>query len=34
MPWGDLRQSLQELTKEQVVELLKGLHDLSPQNKA
>ena len=34
MPWGDLRQSLQELTKEQAVELLKGLHDLSPQNKA
>jgi len=34
MPGGDLRQSLQELTKEQAVELLKGLHDLSPQNKA
>ncbi len=34
MPWSDLRQSLQDLSKEQVVELLKGLHDLSPQNKA
>ena len=34
MPWGDLRQSLQELSKEQIVELLKGLHDFSPQNKA
>ena len=34
MAWGDLRQSLQELSKEQMVELLKGLHDLSPQNKA
>jgi hypothetical protein len=34
MPWSDLRQSLEDLSKEQVVELLKGLHDLSSQNKA
>jgi hypothetical protein len=34
MAWSDLRKSLQELSKEQVVDLLKGLHDLSPQNKA
>jgi hypothetical protein len=34
MPWNDLRKSLEDLSKEQVVELLKGLHDLSPQNKA
>ena len=34
MPWSDLRKSRQELSKEQVVELLKGLHGLSPQNKA
>jgi hypothetical protein len=34
MAWSDLRESLQDLSKEQVVELLKGLHNLSPQNKA
>jgi hypothetical protein len=34
MPWGDLRQRLQDLSKEQLVELLKGLHNLSSQNKA
>jgi hypothetical protein len=34
MAWSDLRESLQDLSKEQVVELLKGLYNLSPQNKA
>ena len=34
MAWRDLSRHLQELSKEQIVELLKGLHDLSPQNKA
>jgi hypothetical protein len=34
MAWNDLRKSLEELSKEQVVDLIKGLHDLSPQNKA
>ena len=34
MPWSDLRQSLQELSKEQMIELLKGLYNFSPQNKA
>jgi hypothetical protein len=34
MAWRDLREALQELSREQVIELFKGLHDLSPQNKA
>lgn len=34
MPWTDLRKTLQELPPAQLLELLKGLHDLSPQNKA
>jgi hypothetical protein len=34
MPWSDLRESLQELPWEQMIDLFKGLHDLSPQNKA
>jgi hypothetical protein len=33
MSWSDLRKSLQELSKEQMIDLLKGLHNLSPQNK-
>jgi hypothetical protein len=32
--WTDLRKALNELPPEKLVELLKGLHDLSPQNKA
>ena len=32
--WTDLRKALKELPPEQLIELLKGLHDLSPQNKA
>ncbi len=34
MTWTDLRQALKELPPERLIELLKGLHDLSPQNKA
>lgn len=34
MTWTNLRQALKELPPERLVELLKGLHDLSPQNKA
>jgi hypothetical protein len=34
MSWNDLHQSLQDLSKDQVIEIIKGLHDLSPQNKA
>jgi hypothetical protein len=34
MPWTDLRQALTELPPERLLELLKGLHDLTPQNKA
>ncbi len=34
MAWNDLHQSLQDLSREQVIDLLKGLHDLSSQNKA
>jgi hypothetical protein len=30
--WTDLRKALNELPPEKLVELLKGLHDLSPQN--
>lgn len=32
--WTDLRKALNEFPPEKLVELLKGLHDLSPQNKA
>lgn len=32
--WTDLRKALKELPPEQLLELLKGLYDLSPQNKA
>ncbi len=34
MTWLNLRKTLKELSPEQLLELLKGLHDLSPQNKA
>ena len=34
MPWNDLQPTLKELPPEQLLELLKGLHDLSAQNKA
>jgi len=34
MTWTDLRKTLQELPPAQLLNLLKGLHDLSPQNKA
>lgn len=34
MTWVDLRQALKEQSSEKLVDLLKGLHDLSPQNKA
>jgi len=34
MPWTDLRKTLQELPPAQLLNPLKGLHDLSPQNKA
>ncbi len=34
MAWSDLRDSVQELSRKQMIDLLKGLHDLSPQNKA
>jgi hypothetical protein len=34
MPWTDLRKIIKELPLEQLASLLKGLHDLSPQNKA
>ncbi len=33
MSWSDLRHNLQDLSKDQVIEIIKGLHDLSPQNK-
>jgi hypothetical protein len=32
--WLDLRKTLKTLPPDRLVELLKGLHDLSPQNKA
>ena len=32
--WIELRKALEELPADQLVGLLKGLHDLSPQNKA
>lgn len=34
MPWTDLRKIIKELPPAQLASLLKGLHDLSPQNKA
>jgi hypothetical protein len=34
MVWTDLRKTLKELPPERLIELLKGLHALSPQNKA
>lgn len=34
MSWTDLRKIIKELPPEQLASLLKGLHDLSPQNKA
>lgn len=34
MSWTELRKSLKELSPDTLIELLKGLHDLSPQNKA
>ena len=34
MTWTELRKTLKELPAEQLLDLLKGLHDLSPQNKA
>ncbi|MFZ5912380.1 MAG: hypothetical protein ACOYYU_20435 [Chloroflexota bacterium] len=33
-PWTDLKQALQELPPERLIELFKGLHGLSSQNKA
>ena len=34
MAWSKIKTELQELPKEELVELLKGMHDLSAQNKA
>jgi len=34
MSWTDINKQLQELSSERLIELLKGLHDLSVQNKA
>jgi hypothetical protein len=34
MTWTELRKTLKELPEAKLIELLKGLHDLSPQNKA
>jgi hypothetical protein len=34
MTWTDLRKSLKNLPADELLTLLKGLHDLSPQNKA
>lgn len=34
MTWTELRKILKELPESQLLDLLKGLHDLSPQNKA
>ena len=33
MPWTELHKALKKLPPERLLELLKGLHDLSPQNK-
>jgi hypothetical protein len=34
MSWTELDKQLRELPKDNVIKLMKGLHDLSPQNKA
>ena len=34
MSWAEINKQLQELPSERFIELLKGLHDLSAQNKA
>jgi hypothetical protein len=34
MPWADLQHTLKELSPEQLLHLIKGLYNLSPQNKA
>ena len=34
MTWNELRKPLQVIPPEKLIELLKGLYDLSPQNKA
>ena len=34
MTWSKIKKELQELPQEKLIELLKGLHNLSPQNKA
>lgn len=34
MTWVELRKAMAELPANQLLDLLKGLHDLSPQNKA
>jgi hypothetical protein len=34
MSWTEISKQLQELSSDHFIELLKGLHDLSPQNKA
>ena len=34
MAWTNIKTELQELSKEKLIELLKGLHNLSTQNKA
>ena len=34
MTWTEIEKRLKELSNEEIVGLLKGLHDLSPQNKA
>ena len=34
MTWTEIEKRLKELPNEEIVGLLKGLHDLSPQNKA
>ena len=33
MPWTELHKALKKLPPERLLELIKGLHDLSPQNK-
>lgn len=34
MSWTDINKQLQELSTEDIIKLMKGLHDLSQQNKA
>lgn len=34
MSWAEINKQLQEIPPERFIELLKGLHELSPQNKA